>query len=931
MGSLLEQQKRAMELMGLNEGTIKANEKFDVEISKLASDGNVYAIIREQQKHYIKKAANKEGLVVEDFDYLGGEANRHEEAYKTFESALTRLQLKLKSINEYHGGARVDCFKSDCLIKEEKERIEAQKSKINHNESFNEMFNSMKVKFTENGVVKLNEDTDLGYVGYEAIKDVPEAPETADLTDVETAYTEEDIYSSPELFDTEEENKHLNNLGDDIEEIEGGDASTADTAYTEEETDIKPETDTNKTTEVDKVETTYAEDGDLNNLGTNIKKIGETEIDVDIEVEGEEKIEESKKMTKSEILEGLKKEINEKIVNNTYVVTVKHDKGTSRLQINASSEESAKKRIMDIEGCPSSAIKSVKLKKEQVFESNRPDSTNKNMFSNRFTGINPEDIEYDSENLDERYKSDEDIEAEFAGFTITNISLNKQRTDIKELEGVRSGDIEIEFPDAEESVGGGTDTVIDQWIQYEPNGRIAFNHWYPEKTYKELVSAIQKKIDEESLTENTTTASVGGSYDVPFPMKVKRNPKTGISESITNVSDISLPAYGKYGSPGYEWDVFISKIKKEGKHYILTIVDEDDESERNVFLHEKLYNKLLRNGKVDFTSENGGFVSLMINDLYDEEAYELDDEDDSELSNPSKLDNPAYKQSGSAYPYGKQNENKNPTKKTLTEAKNSDVIASFLSDDRDMKVGNLIKRGNILINYETPIAKNDGETIFINNKKYSVTTTTITNYLARQAEKEGYNVEYVEPELISEGKKKSIVEAEYKLKVPAPQQPVPAPMPVKPAQPESTETATETGNGGDEPIFNDEKFDAGVDVNEEEDPKKYLEKLTGKLAQTLRTYSKDEGADYELEKYILNSIISATHTSQMEPEDQQKIIKKVEEAGSPDEADVQAEPEAQQQEVEPTNSEVSEPVKTENFDIDLDEAIESEMAKIGQK
>jgi hypothetical protein len=40
--------------------------------------------------------------------------------------------------------------------------------------------------------------------------------------------------------------------------------------------------------------------------------------------------------------------------------------------------------------------------------------------------------------------------------------------------------------------------------------------------------------------------------------------------------------------------------------------------------------------------------------------------------------------------------------------------------------------------------------------------------------------------------------------------------------------------------FGKEKFDAGIDVDEDADPKKYIEKLTGKLAQKLRDYNGTE-------------------------------------------------------------------------------------------
>jgi hypothetical protein len=84
---------------------------------------------------------------------------------------------------------------------------------------------------------------------------------------------------------------------------------------------------------------------------------------------------------------------------------------------------------------------------------------------------------------------------------------------------------------------------------------------------------------------------------------------------------------------------------------------------------------------------------------------------------------------------------------------------------------------------------------------------------------------------------------------------------------------------GDAP-FDKTPFNAGVEADEDEDPKKFIEQLTGKLGTTLRSYTKKEGGpDFDLEKYIINSVISATHTAEMEEEDRKDIIKKINDAG----------------------------------------------------
>lgn len=131
---------------------------------------------------------------------------------------------------------------------------------------------------------------------------------------------------------------------------------------------------------------------------------------------------------------------------------------------------------------------------------------------------------------------------------------------------------------------------------------------------------------------------------------------------------------------------------------------------------------------------------------------------------------------------------------------------------------------------------------------------------------------------------------------PAPaQEPIgaaPVEAPVDPTA--APEMGADTEPSNDVP-FEKEPFDAGVDADEASDPKKFIEQLTGKLGQSLRSYTQKQGApDFELEKFAINSLLSATHTAEMDPDDQVDIIKKVEEAGydgdtSPSEPDDNAE------------------------------------------
>ena len=85
----------------------------------------------------------------------------------------------------------------------------------------------------------------------------------------------------------------------------------------------------------------------------------------------------------------------------------------------------------------------------------------------------------------------------------------------------------------------------------------------------------------------------------------------------------------------------------------------------------------------------------------------------------------------------------------------------------------------------------------------------------------------------------------------------------------------------DDKPFDDEPFDAGVEADEETDPKKFIEQLTGKLGQSLRKYNEEQGQpDFDLEKFVVNSVLSATHTSEMDEDDKKDIIKKVNTSGN---------------------------------------------------
>jgi len=90
----------------------------------------------------------------------------------------------------------------------------------------------------------------------------------------------------------------------------------------------------------------------------------------------------------------------------------------------------------------------------------------------------------------------------------------------------------------------------------------------------------------------------------------------------------------------------------------------------------------------------------------------------------------------------------------------------------------------------------------------------------------------------------------------------------------------------DEKPFDDTPFDAGVEADEDTDPEKFIQQLSGKLGTSLRKYNDERGQpDFDLEKYAINSVISATHTSEMDEEDQKDIIRKIKMSGAVDKND----------------------------------------------
>ena len=73
----------------------------------------------------------------------------------------------------------------------------------------------------------------------------------------------------------------------------------------------------------------------------------------------------------------------------------------------------------------------------------------------------------------------------------------------------------------------------------------------------------------------------------------------------------------------------------------------------------------------------------------------------------------------------------------------------------------------------------------------------------------------------------------------------------------------------------DTNFDPGVEADEEQDPKKFIQQLTGKLSQSLRKYNENNGQpDADLNKYVAGMITKQAMEG-LSQEDADEIIDKI--------------------------------------------------------
>ena len=79
----------------------------------------------------------------------------------------------------------------------------------------------------------------------------------------------------------------------------------------------------------------------------------------------------------------------------------------------------------------------------------------------------------------------------------------------------------------------------------------------------------------------------------------------------------------------------------------------------------------------------------------------------------------------------------------------------------------------------------------------------------------------------------------------------------------------------------DTNFDAGVEADEDSDPKRYIQQLTGKLSQSINSFNSEQGPDAGLCKYVASMIIAAT-CKNLDEKQKKELIEKINSAQSDD-------------------------------------------------
>ena len=170
-----------------------------IEYKKVGADGKVYGIVREGTKYYIKSAPNKQNLIKEDFNYIGGFRNRKDHEYGNFALAQKQFDLKMMSLKEAANNPKFnveswDLNKKELIVTEASDKM---KGEILRERQI--MKNAMSI-MEKKGAICCD--------GQEGFKDniKKETPQTGDAKDAVDGFTEQpaDEFKAKENIKEEE-------------------------------------------------------------------------------------------------------------------------------------------------------------------------------------------------------------------------------------------------------------------------------------------------------------------------------------------------------------------------------------------------------------------------------------------------------------------------------------------------------------------------------------------------------------------------------------------------------------------------------------------------------------------------------------------------------------------------------------------------------
>jgi len=196
------------------------------ELVKESVNGKIYAVVREQNKYYIKNADSKNNINESDFDYIGGIVNKGKKSFYSYEEAVKHLNLMFEEINNHYNVDNVNLLESDVLnekkfilkLKNKKAEPKADKGGFDFGGDSEEKETSDKGGFDFGGGDDTEDtgDSEFDFGGDEDTEDTGD--DSFDFGDDDTEDTgdgEFDFGGDDEGDDSEEDDTDVEEFGDD--------------------------------------------------------------------------------------------------------------------------------------------------------------------------------------------------------------------------------------------------------------------------------------------------------------------------------------------------------------------------------------------------------------------------------------------------------------------------------------------------------------------------------------------------------------------------------------------------------------------------------------------------------------------------------------------------------------------------------------------